>query len=331
MAVKSLSLTLLALFLSFPALAQEAVFPIACNPGVSCYILSYPDLDKAEGSARDYACGPAANDGDGTLRIGLADLQSLRQGIDVLATRPGKVIDAKDGIDDLVATSKSDLKRGTPNCGNGIVIDHGGGLQSAYCHLRKDSIRVKKGDHVQAGDTIGQVGQSGVAFWPQLGFSMQSSGLFVDPISSMSDLEGCGWKQRPMIPLPDVFKEYQGATVVSMGFSPAPITTKALKLGLGVHSPVMDREQMDMNLWAMILGVRTGDRIEVRLRDPRGRTFEYRDITANADETQTPINVSRTRGYASWRQGTYTGEITLTRKVEWRDVKTTKRVQMVIQ
>lgn len=336
MAVKSICLTFIVVFTAFfvgahAARAQEAVFPLACKPGANCFILSYPDLDPAEGSAKDYACGPSANDGDGMLRIGVRSVEDLRQGVDVLATRAGKVIDVQDGLEDLVVASKQDLKRGTSVCGNGVVIDHGSGLQSGYCNLREGSIPVQVGQMVAAGDKIGQVGQSGVAFWPQLGFSMQSSGLLVDPISSMSDLEGCGWKQRPMIPLPDLFREYQPVAIIGMGFTPQPVTDNAMVLGRAPVLSVLDRLEPSMNLWGMILGVHIGDKIEVRLRGPNGRTFEYREIIANTENARTPINVSRDRGYSGWRQGIYTGEITVTRTVQHKPVIATRSVQVLVR
>jgi len=336
MAVKSMRnvfIVVIAIFFGLPqpAEAQDAVFPLTCNPGVNCFILSYPDMDSAPDSAKDYTCGPSANDGDGSLRIGVASVETLRSGINVLATRDGKVLEIANDVPDLVIASKKDLKRGASLCGNAVILDHGLGMQSAYCHLRQGSITVQPGQRVKAGEKIGQVGQSGYATWPQLGFSIQSSGLFVDPVSSMSPIEGCGFKPRPIVPLPPAFTEYQPAAIVAMGFSTDNMAMNDIVLGRTTTMITMDRMEMKMNLWGMVLGVHKGDEIEVRIRDPRGRSFEYRKILADKDLPRMPVNTSRARGYSGWRQGIYVGEITLTREVEHREVSVTKTVQMVVR
>jgi len=45
--------------------------------------------------------------------------------------------------------------------GNGVVIDHGFGEISSLWHARPGSVRVKVGDHVEAGQVIAEVGNSG--------------------------------------------------------------------------------------------------------------------------------------------------------------------------
>jgi len=335
MAVRSFTFAFLALFLAFPVFAQDfsegSVFPLACQPGINCFILSYPDLDRAEGVARDYTCGPSAEDGDGTLRIGVGSIEDLRKGIDVMAVREGKVIDARDGTEDRIVSSRREIPRGTPLCGNGVVIDHGGGTQTAYCHLRKGSIRVTTGQHVNAGDVIGQVGQSGAAFWPQLGFSIQTSGLFADPVSSMTMLEGCGWKPRPMVAMAPFFEKYQPASMVAIGFSLAPITDQAMVLGRAPSLLRMARLEPSITLYGMILGVRKGDKIEARIRDPRGRTVTFQEMTTEQDEQRLRVNLIATRGYAGWMQGEYTGDIRLTRMVKLKPTMIAKQVTMTVR
>lgn len=61
-----------------------------------------------------------------------------------------------------------------------VVIDHGGGIQSMYFHL--DKILVKKGDLVDKGQVIGQVGSTGRSSGPHLHWGMRVNGDRVDPI-----------------------------------------------------------------------------------------------------------------------------------------------------
>jgi len=64
--------------------------------------------------------------------------------------------------------------------GNCIVVDHGYGLQSIYGHLSE--IAVKEGDMVKRGDSMGKSGSTGLAGGDHLHFSMQVSGVQVNPV-----------------------------------------------------------------------------------------------------------------------------------------------------
>ncbi|GGK14389.1 hypothetical protein GCM10010124_03670 [Pilimelia terevasa] len=61
-----------------------------------------------------------------------------------------------------------------------VVIDHGDGLETMYGH--QASLEVSEGQQVKAGDKIGLVGNSGLAYSPQLYLEIRSAGEAVDPI-----------------------------------------------------------------------------------------------------------------------------------------------------
>ena len=59
--------------------------------------------------------------------------------------------------------------------GNYVIIDHGNNEYSVMVHLKKNSLRVKRGDRVKQGQVIAQVGQSGLSTEPHLHFEVVSN------------------------------------------------------------------------------------------------------------------------------------------------------------
>jgi murein DD-endopeptidase MepM/ murein hydrolase activator NlpD len=85
-------------------------------------------------------------------------------GARVMATAAGKVVFASyDG-----------------GYGNMVEIDHGNGLTTRYAHL--SAFTVVKGQEVQAGQEVGQLGSTGRSTGPHLHYEVRIDGRPVDPI-----------------------------------------------------------------------------------------------------------------------------------------------------
>ena len=100
---------------------------------------------------------------------------SRHRGIDLRSPR-GKEVHASNGgtvvlVHDLYYAGKT------------VIINHGAGLFSIYCHLSK--AHVKKGNTIRKGAVIGRIGSTGRVTGPHLHWGIKLRNRFVNPLSLM--------------------------------------------------------------------------------------------------------------------------------------------------
>ena len=152
---------ILALALATPAGAIDLALPADCTLGDTCYIQQYFDHDPGPG-AQDFTCGGLSYDGHDGTDIALPSRAAMAAGVAVLAAAAGTVTGTRDGLADFAPVVPG------KECGNGVIIDHGQGWQTQYCHMKQGSITVHPGDSVTSGTPLGRIGQTGLADFPQL-------------------------------------------------------------------------------------------------------------------------------------------------------------------
>lgn len=266
---------LLALALGLAALpgavrAQDILLklPIACTLGESCYIQHY--LDHAAGpEVRDFGCGTASYQGHDGTDFALPTLAAMAAGVDVLAAAPGRVRAVRDGEADGAFAAGADVDG--KECGNGVVIDHGGGWQTQYCHLKNGSVAVKPGTKVGAGTKLGQVGLSGKAEFPHLHLALRHDGVDIDPFQP-DPAAACTpapartlWQDPPA---------YVGGGLLQATLSEAPPDFEAVKAGLTAPD-TLPANAPALVLWAYGYDSRKGDGIRLTITGPEGFTFTH--------------------------------------------------------
>lgn len=291
-------------------------FPAGCRLGEDCYIQNYVDRDPGPGWA-DLACSHLGYDGHKGTDIALIDDRAIDAGVPVLAAAAGTVLRVRDGMEDLRFGSEGAPDVSNRECGNGLVIDHGGGWESQYCHMRKGSIAVQPGERVQAGDPLGQIGQSGRAAFPHLHFELRRDGQVVDPMDGRAMGDPCSpavaAQGRPAGTLWRDPVPYAGTGVIAAGFADRQLSQDELR--------AESRPMAATSAWAPVLifwvrsfGLRKGDVQAIEVEAPDGRVIaKSQTPPLEGSKVMSFLFVGIRQPEAGFATGVYTGSYRILR------------------
>jgi len=296
-------------------LAQENpafVFPLDCNLGQDCWVLNYVDLDAEDGAAVDFSCGARSVDGNNGTDFTVKNRKIMEDGVDVLAAADGEILRRRDGQSDTPKTPDelAEITATNRDCGNGVVIDHGGGVQSVYCHLKQGSIAVQAGQTIKAGQKIAQLGASGLAEIPQLHFGIVWEGAVMDPFSGLHTGSDCGAVKQSL--WRDKNTQYVPLSIFDAGFRTAVPDFQAIKMGERNPQTLPNGAQA-LTFWMGYLGAAAGDEIVITITQPDGERFVRRRYRQKEDAAQQFYYSGRKINGGILQQGIYNGEVSVTR------------------
>ena len=96
---------------------------------------------------------------------------------DIVAAQKGKVVGVRKDVKGFVSGSY----------GNYVKLEHEDGYETLYAHLSYGSVKLKVGDTVEAGEVVGYMGATGMAYGAHLHFEVRKNGKTVDPKPFLDD------------------------------------------------------------------------------------------------------------------------------------------------
>jgi hypothetical protein len=236
-----------------------------------------------------------------------------RSGVDVLAVADGQVLRMRDGMADRSVSAPDAPSVAGHECGNGAIIAHADGWQTQYCHLARGSLRVKPGDRVKSGQSIGQVGLSGRTEFPHVHLTVRLNGEVVDPFAFGAAEGSCGegtslWSRSLGEAL-----SYRAPAVLNTGFASGPVTMEQVEARDG-GGPPPGRDAAALVAFVRAIGLRRGDEQRLSITGPDGRTLVDRsEKPLERNKAQFLLFVGRKRPAEGFGPGAYRADYRVVR------------------
>lgn len=298
--------------------------PIACEYGKDCFIsslFSYEETqeESPEKLIRDYKCGRLTQAGEKSTRFALRNIQQIDEGVDVIAVDKGTVEAVHDGEKDIGASKANKTKIPTTNnnCGNGVIIRHGRGFLTQYCHLQQGSLAVEVGQEVKKGDPLGKVGSSGTVSYPHLEFIVKRDNTAIDPFTG-EGITSCTQK-KDFISLwdfkTDAMLSYVPTLLINASFTANIPNAEGVNNGRFITSNLTNDEDRIV-FWVNLMGLQKDDILEISITSPRGKTIALREKAFSRYEPFYFHYVGKRKSGAAWERGKYIGNVSLSRLKE---------------
>jgi hypothetical protein len=282
------------------------VLPLKCELGRTCAVQSYVDHDPTEG-ARDYRCGTRTYHNHNGTDFRVSSLAAQQAGVEVLAAADGTVERIRNSALDAMVPMGSVFERKGLECGNGVVIAHADGWQTQYCHMAKDSVRVRAGERVKAGQPLGQIGLSGNTQFPHVHFTVRHNGKVVDPFAHEAKPDACGsgnslWREA----LPYLLRE-----LLNAGFASGPVTMA--KIESGELTAIPERDAPALVAYARAIGLQKDDVQQLKIVGPDQQVMaENTAAPLEGPKAQSMLYAGRKRPAGGWPGGSYEARYTVT-------------------
>jgi len=223
----------------------------------------------------------------------------------VLRTRDG-VADRSVAVPDAPSVARQE-------CGNGAVIAHADGWETQYCHLARGSLRVKPGDRVKTGQSIGQVGLSGKTEFPHVHLTVRLRGEVVDPFAVGASEGSCGGGTALWNPSLRDALSYRAPAVLNTGFAKGPVTMEQVESGDDANLRP-DREATALVAFVRTIGLKREDVQRLIVTGPDGETFvEQTEKPLERDKAQFLLFAGKKRPAEGWKSGSYRAAYSVTR------------------
>lgn len=288
-----------------PRVGPELVLPVDCVLGQTCEIQNYVDRDPGPG-AQDYFCASRSYQDHNGVDFRIPDLAAQRAGVAVLAAAPGTVSRLRDGVADVSVRTTGLAAVEGAECGNGVVVDHGDGWETQYCHLAQGSLAVAEGETVAAGQPLGQIGLSGQTEYPHLHFTVRKDGVVVDPFApgagvGVCEARGALWSQ-------DVADRlvYRRGAVLNVGFAAGAVSMETVEdAAITPAAPGAPA----LVAYVRAIGLEAGDVQHLKVTGPDGSVVaETRIDPLDQAKAQYLLYAGRRTPPAGWPAGTYEAE-----------------------
>ena len=303
--------------------------PIDCTLGKTCHIMNYVDMGPNDGKQTDPACLARTYDGHKGTDFAIADDLAMRKGVNVLAALEGTIAKVRDGEQDQWPNNEQleTIKNARKECGNAVLITHENNIETIYCHLKKDSIRVKPGQKIQKGDIIAQVGMSGLTEFPHLHFGILKNKKIIDPFTGKQNTNSCGIKQQSLWDQ-KINIDYQPVTINHAGFSEKKPTLESISKNSSSLENIKPNPNL-LTFWVTFLGVREGDKIKLEVRDPNDQIFAEYNITQEKTRARQFYFTGKKLSGKLLQDGAYTGTASVQR-IDEKGEKITQNIVKVL-